>query len=83
MFTTVFLFVTGIVLVILSLRPLLEGEYEMKSFANLLYTLFILLFMLSFESVKRSHEFTVWASSFILLDLITIMFLYYDDILLG
>lgn len=77
---TVALFIISIICIIVGLEPLINGDYETKSFANLLFVAFHGFYMFSFSTINRSSQFFFWALSFFMLDAMTLVFIFYDDI---
>lgn len=77
---TLLLFGLGGAGIYLSIKPLIEGEYEPKSFANLFFTAMMLFYMLSFLRVYSTMQFIFWSTSFSIAITAAIMFLYYEDL---
>lgn len=77
---TILLFICSIACVIAGIAPLIEGDYETKSFANILFVLFHGFYMFSFSAVTRNSQFFFWALSFLMLDAMTLIFIFYDEI---
>lgn len=77
---SVALFIISIICIVVGIVPLIEGDYEIKSFANLLFVAFHGFYMFSFSAVNRNSQFFFWALSFFLLDAMTLIFIFYDDI---
>lgn len=77
---SVVLFIISIICIIVGIEPLINGDYEIKSFANLLFVAFHGFYMFSFSAVTRSSQFFFWALSFFMLDAMTLIFIFYDDI---
>lgn len=77
---TGFLFGSSIAMIFFGLYPLFDGDYEPKSFANLLFVIFHVYYMFSFSAVNKNYQFLFWAASFLVLDAGTALFLFYEDI---
>ncbi|WUR03849.1 putative leptin receptor [Vairimorpha necatrix] len=77
---TVLMFISGILCILLGLNPLLDLEFDLKSFSNLIFVVFHLYYLCSFMGVNTNSDFIFWGSSYILLIVSSIMFYYYDDI---
>lgn len=74
------LFVLSLVCISVGLQPILTGIYDVKSFANLIFVVFHAFYMFSFTAVHRNSQFFFWALSYFMLDAITFIFVFYDDI---
>lgn len=77
---SVVLFTISIICVVVGIEPLINGDYDPKSFANLLFVAFHMFYMFSFSAVHRSSQFFFWALSFFMLDAMTLIFIFYDEI---
>ncbi|KAF9764636.1 hypothetical protein NGRA_0400 [Nosema granulosis] len=74
------LFAGGGACIYFGLSPLLEMEFEMKNFANLVFVIFHIYYILSFFGVKKTSQFVFWCASYILLIFASLMFYFYDDV---
>jgi hypothetical protein len=80
--TTIVLFTMSIALMFFAIKPLFEMDYGIKSFANLLFVCFEGFYLFSFFAIRRTSQFVFWVVSFILLHAMTLIFLFYEDILI-
>lgn len=79
-FVAVLLFSLGGAGIYMTLTPLLEGDYSLKSFANLLFTATVMFYMLSFMRVRKVYHFLFWSASFSIAILTTVLFLNYESL---
>lgn len=77
---TLFLFGSGIALVITGIYPLLDMMIELKSFANLLFVVLIVFYMFSFQSVTKKSSFVFWSTTFSLFLAGAFLFFFYEEI---
>lgn len=77
---TIFLFGISAALIFTGIYPIIDMDYDLKNFCNLLLVLMHGFYMFGFTSVKRKGSFIFWSSSFLLLDAITFLFYFYEDI---
>lgn len=77
---TLFLFGDSIALIIIGFVPLIDFGVDLKNLANLLFVALHVFYMMSFGGVKRDRQFYFWSTSFLLLDISTLMFYFYEDI---
>jgi hypothetical protein len=81
-FTVVVLYCISIGLIFLGIKPLLDMFYELKSFANLLFVVSHIFYMFSFITVKKRSHFVFWVASYVLLDALSFMFFFSEDLFL-
>ena len=77
---SVLLFLISAMCILAGITPIVEGFYDLKSFANLIFVVFHGFYMFSFSAVTKSSQFFFWALSFLMLDAMTFIFIYYDEI---
>lgn len=77
---TLLLFGGSIALMITGIYPLIDMDFELKSFANILFVLLHVFYLFSFTAVKRNSQLIFWSASFLVLDAATFLFYFYDDI---
>ncbi|TBT97656.1 hypothetical protein CWI39_2825p0010 [Hamiltosporidium magnivora] len=80
-FISSLLIILSIVFSIYIIYPLTQGEYEPKYFAGLFFVLLHFFYIFSIVTVKRRRQFVFWMISFLLLDSITFIFVFYEDII--
>jgi hypothetical protein len=79
---TAILYGLSITCIVLGLQPIFTMDYELKSFANLLFVASHAFYMFSFTAVHRKSHFIFWSTSFLLLICTTLMFYFYDSLFL-
>lgn len=77
---TVLLFGISAALIFVGIYPIIDMDYDLKNFCNLLLVLMHGFYMFGFTSVKKKGSFVFWSSSYLLLDCITFLFFFYEDI---
>lgn len=78
---TIAIFSLGVVVIVLALKPLIEGFYELKSFVNLLLVFIDVYYMFGFHAVRKNSEFYFWLLSYLVFDCVALVFIFYEDIL--
>ena len=63
-----------------AILPLIEGEHNLKSFANLAFIFIILYFMFAVFKLKKNYEWVFWACGYGLIIFCSIMFINHDSI---
>ncbi|KAM0685770.1 hypothetical protein COBT_003014 [Conglomerata obtusa] len=76
----IFLFTASILLMLTGIYPLLDMDYDLKNFSNLLFVSLHGFYLFGFGKVKRKKDFVFWSASFLVLDLVTFLFYFYEDI---
>ncbi|KCZ76314.1 hypothetical protein H311_02582 [Anncaliia algerae PRA109] len=74
------LFILSFTCIVLGLKPLIEGDNDLKAFVNILFVVFHFFYMFSFTAVKKTTHFFFWSLSFFMIDGMTLVFLFYDEI---
>lgn len=77
---TLVIFGGSIALIILGIYPIIEMDLDVKNIANILFVILHIFYCYSFSAVKRTSQFVFWSGSFLLLDIVTFLFYFYEDI---
>lgn len=77
---TALLIISGITCIILGIYPLIDMDYDIKSFCNLVFVVFHCYYIFSLSGVKKNSDFVFWVFSYLLLCVCSLMFYFYDDI---
>lgn len=64
-----------------AVTPMIDGDYSLKSWVNIVFIALMVFFLLSIFKVRRNYQFVFWACCFGMLIFATIMFLKYDELL--
>jgi hypothetical protein len=79
---TALLYGLSVLCIVLGVQPLFTMDYELKSFANLLFVVSHAFYMFSLFTVHRKSHFIFWSTSFLLLICTTLMFYFHDSLFL-
>lgn len=77
---TLILIIAGSVSIYFGISPLLDMDYGIKSFANLVFVIFNVYYIISFFGVVKTSQFIFWCGSYTLLIFSSFMFFFYDEI---
>lgn len=64
----------------MAFEPILDSDYSLKSWVNLVFAALMVFFIFSIFKVRRNYQFVFWACSFGMLIFVSAMFFNYDSL---
>lgn len=77
---TIVLFISTLGIIYLSVEPLIEGEFELKSFVSVFFALLGFFFLFAVTGIRKNSHFFFWALGLSTIDMMNFTFLMYDSL---
>merc|ERR1711890_44216 len=79
---TFVLYAASVVQIGIILKPFVDMIPDTKDFVNLILVAFHIYFVLNYFTIRSTSGWVFWMSSYLMLQTITVLFVFYEDILL-